>query len=94
MFFALTAHAGILLVAAATSTAAASQAKPSAAEPATAAFDRVMKDAYPADKPGAVVIVVKDGKTLFRKAYGMADLELGVPLQPDMVFRLGSIEAG
>ena len=35
--------------------------------------------------------MVKDGKTLFRKAYGMADLELGVPLQPDMVFRLGSI---
>jgi CubicO group peptidase (beta-lactamase class C family) len=37
------------------------------------------------------VIVVKDGRTLFRRAYGMADLELGVPLQPDMVFRLGSI---
>ena len=35
--------------------------------------------------------MVKDGRTLFRKAYGMANLELGVPLQPDMVFRLGSI---
>lgn len=37
------------------------------------------------------MIVVKDGRTVFRKALGMADLELGVPLQPDMVFRLGSI---
>jgi CubicO group peptidase (beta-lactamase class C family) len=35
--------------------------------------------------------VTKGGQTLFRRAYGMADLELGVPLQPDMVFRLGSI---
>jgi CubicO group peptidase (beta-lactamase class C family) len=85
----LTTRAGIALLASV--AAAAPQAKPSSAASATAAFERVMKDAYPADKPGAAVIVVKDGKTLFRRAYGMADLELGVPLQPDMVFRLGSI---
>ena len=60
--------------------------------PATsAAFDKVLKDSFAADKPGASVIVVKDGRTVFRKALGMADMELGVPLQPDMVFRLGSI---
>jgi len=57
----------------------------------TAAIDTLLKGAFPSDRPGAAVIVVKDGRTLFRKAYGMADLELGVPLQPDMVFRLGSI---
>ena len=58
---------------------------------ATAAYDKVLKDSFAADKPGASVIVVKDGRMVFRKALGMADLELGVPLQPDMVFRLGSI---
>jgi len=84
------AGAVLVLIAASTSVAA-QRTKPSNAVSPTAGFDRVMKDAYPADKPGAAVIVVKDGKTLFRKAYGMADLELGVPLQPDMVFRLGSI---
>ena len=57
----------------------------------TAAIDTLLKASFPADRPGAAVIVVKDGRTVFRKAYGMADLELGVPLQPDMVFRLGSI---
>ena len=57
----------------------------------TAAIDTLLKGSFPSDRPGAAVIVVKDGRTLFRKAYGMADLELGVPLQPDMVFRLGSI---
>jgi CubicO group peptidase (beta-lactamase class C family) len=63
---------------------------PPAATPA-AAIDALLKSSFPADRPGAAVIVVKDGRTLFRRAYGMADLELGVPLQPDMVFRLGSI---
>ena len=63
---------------------------PPAAGPA-AAIDALLKGAFPADRPGAAVIGVKGGQTMFRKAYGMADLELGVPLQPDMVFRLGSI---
>ena len=66
----------------------AAQTAPAAA---TAAFDKVLKDSFAADKPGAAVIVVKDGRTVFRKALGLADMELGVPLQPDMVFRLGSI---
>jgi hypothetical protein len=64
-----------------------------AAAPATpaSAIDALLKGSFPADRPGAAVIVVRHGRTLFRKAYGMSDLELGVPLQPDMVFRLGSI---
>ncbi|MCP4656536.1 MAG: serine hydrolase [bacterium] len=57
----------------------------------TAELDRIFADACPADEPGAAVIVTRDGKTILRKAYGMADLELGVALEPDMVFRLGSI---
>ena len=40
--------------------------------------------------PGVAVLVVKDGKPLFRKAYGMANLELGVPVQPHHAFRIGS----
>jgi D-alanyl-D-alanine carboxypeptidase len=70
---------------------AAAPAAPTAVATPTAAIDALLKGSFPADQPGAAVIVVKDGRTLFRKAYGMADLELGVPVQPDMVFRLGSI---
>jgi D-alanyl-D-alanine carboxypeptidase len=73
------------------SALAAPLAAQTAPASATAAFDKVLKDSFAADRPGASVIVVKDGRTLFRKALGMADMELGVPLQPDMVFRLGSI---
>jgi len=55
------------------------------------AMDELLSKAYPPGEPGAAVIVVKDGKTLLRKGYGMADMELGVKVEPDMVFRLGSI---
>jgi CubicO group peptidase (beta-lactamase class C family) len=50
-----------------------------------------MSKVYKPDEPGAAVIVRKDGKTVFRKGYGLADLELGVAVAPDMIFRLGSI---
>ncbi len=55
------------------------------------AINEVLEKTYKADEPGAAVIVVRDGKVVFRKGYGKANLELGVPVEPDMVFRLGSI---
>ena len=60
-------------------------------DPLAATLDAMLAKLYPADAPGAAVIAVRDGRTVLRKAYGMADLELGVPLQPDMVFRIGSM---
>jgi len=44
-----------------------------------------------AGEPGAAIIVVDDGEVLYRGARGMANLELGVALAPDMVFRRASI---
>lgn len=54
-------------------------------------METLLSSAFPPDGPGAAVLVMKDGKPLLRKGYGLADLELGVPVRPDMVFRLGSI---
>jgi D-alanyl-D-alanine carboxypeptidase len=53
--------------------------------------DKTLSTIYPPGQPGAAVIVVKDGKVVLRKGYGMANLELGVPVSPDMVFELGSV---
>jgi CubicO group peptidase (beta-lactamase class C family) len=36
-------------------------------------------------------LVAKDGKVLFKKGYGMASLELGVPSAPQMKYLIGSI---
>lgn len=54
-------------------------------------IDAMIRSMFPADRPGTAIIALKDGQVIFRKAYGSANLELGVPLQPDMVFRLGSV---
>jgi CubicO group peptidase (beta-lactamase class C family) len=41
---------------------------------------------------GAAVSVVKDGELFFAKGYGYADLENGVPVDPEQtIFRIGSI---
>ena len=54
-------------------------------------LDELISEQYPSDEPGITVIVAKDGQVVFRKAYGMANLELGVPMKPEMVFEIGSI---
>jgi D-alanyl-D-alanine carboxypeptidase len=54
-------------------------------------IDAIMADSYPGDGPGAAAIAVRDGKVVYRGAHGMADLENGLPLTPESVFRLGSI---
>jgi D-alanyl-D-alanine carboxypeptidase len=46
---------------------------------------------FPLDAPGATVIVVKDGKTVLRRAYGMADTARGVKMAPEMALRIGSM---
>ncbi|MEM8995881.1 MAG: serine hydrolase, partial [Acidobacteriota bacterium] len=56
-----------------------------------AEYAAYLDGAYPADGPGAAALVVKGGDVVFRGARGMANLELGVALEPDHVFRLGSI---
>lgn len=54
-------------------------------------MDKVAADVYKPHTPGAAIIVVKKGQVIFRRGYGIANLELNVPIRPEMVFRLGSI---
>jgi CubicO group peptidase (beta-lactamase class C family) len=42
-------------------------------------------------EPGISVLVAKKGQVIYKKAFGSANMELNTPLQPDMVFRIGSI---
>ncbi|MGS2721096.1 serine hydrolase [Paraglaciecola aestuariivivens] len=54
-------------------------------------FDRLMNELVEDNGPGAAALVVKNGQVLYRKALGKANLELNLDLQPDNVFRIGSI---
>ncbi len=56
-----------------------------------AQFDQLLQAQYPADGPGAAVLVTRKGQVIYQKAVGMADLELDVPLRTDHVFRIGSV---
>ncbi|MEL6614311.1 MAG: serine hydrolase domain-containing protein [Bacteroidota bacterium] len=42
--------------------------------------------------PGAAVVLVHNGRTLFSRGYGVADIESGRPVDPDRtLFRIGSV---
>jgi CubicO group peptidase (beta-lactamase class C family) len=43
------------------------------------------------DGPGAAVLVAENGKIVFEKGYGLANIEHCVPVTPDTKFRIGSI---
>lgn len=55
-------------------------------------FDKILTELF-ADKdgPGGTALVVKNGKSIYRKAFGKANLELDVPMQTNHIFRIGSI---
>src|SRR5258708_14371205 len=65
------------------------------AYPASAQTDQV--DAYVKAEmekrhvPGISVAVVKDGKIVLAKGYGLANVELGVQATADTVYEIGSI---
>jgi CubicO group peptidase (beta-lactamase class C family) len=80
----------ITLLVIALSSMVAAQA-PNANNDLAAALNAEAEKSFKPNEPGAAVIVVKDGQVISRKGYGMANLELGVPIEPDMIFRIGSI---
>ena len=41
--------------------------------------------------PGVALAVIKNGKVIKMKSYGLANVELGVPVTPDSVFDLASL---
>jgi CubicO group peptidase (beta-lactamase class C family) len=42
------------------------------------------------DSPGCILGVIKDGKLIYKKGYGMANLEYDIPITPATVFHIGS----
>jgi CubicO group peptidase (beta-lactamase class C family) len=52
--------------------------------------DQVMARFDGSDTPGAAVQVWRDGKTLYSRAYGMANLTYGIPFRPETRTNIGS----
>ena len=64
-------------------SASASRAPADAVDAVFAAYDRT-------DSPGCAVAVVRNGRVVRSRGYGMASLEHGVPITPETVFDIGS----
>lgn len=53
--------------------------------------DAIFREYAQRGAPGASVMVIRDGKVLFKKAYGLANLEEKTPCATDTNYRLASI---
>jgi CubicO group peptidase (beta-lactamase class C family) len=56
-----------------------------------AEIDQVFADYAKPDSPGCSLAVYRNGTIAYAQGYGMASLELGVPITPQTVFDIGSI---
>jgi CubicO group peptidase (beta-lactamase class C family) len=57
----------------------------------SASIDALFKDFDSPKVPGASVIVIREGKVLYKKAYGLADLEAGTASTTKTNYRLASV---
>ena len=53
--------------------------------------DDLFADWNGADRPGAVVAVIKGGEVVHRRGYGMANIEHGIANGPDIAYRIASV---
>jgi CubicO group peptidase (beta-lactamase class C family) len=56
----------------------------------TTRVDRIFSRWDRPDSPGCALGVIKDGKLIYKKGYGMANLEHDIPISPATVFHIGS----
>jgi CubicO group peptidase (beta-lactamase class C family) len=54
-------------------------------------LDSLITQTYHSISPGCVVLIAKNDSIIYEKAFGVANIELNVPMKPGMIFRLGSI---
>jgi CubicO group peptidase (beta-lactamase class C family) len=53
--------------------------------------DSLVLQQFKPNEPGVSILIAKKGQVIYEKAFGRANVELNVPLRPDMIFRIGSI---
>jgi CubicO group peptidase (beta-lactamase class C family) len=62
----------------------------SAADEKTDKVDKLFTKWDSTVSPGAALAIIKDGKIIYKRGYGMANLEHNIPITPTSVFRIGS----
>jgi N-acyl-D-amino-acid deacylase len=63
-----------------------------AAVPGMGSYDQVFSDLMRKHSiPGGAVAVLRDGKLIYARGFGFADVEKKTPVQPDALFRIASV---
>jgi D-alanyl-D-alanine carboxypeptidase len=62
-----------------------------AAQTESGRLDSLLTSFYPAARPGAAVAVMKEGRVVFRKGYGIADIGTNAPITPSTNFNICSM---
>ena len=55
------------------------------------AVDSLISLQFKQAEPGVSILIARQGDVIYKKAFGSANVELNVAMQPDMVFKIGSI---
>lgn len=62
-----------------------------ATEEALNEIEAFLTQTYPAGRPGASIVIMEKGEIVHQAGYGLANVELGVPITNNSVFRIGSV---
>ena len=68
-----------------------SQPSPASNVPGAAKVDAIFAELHSGDAPGAAVLVIRNGKTVFQSGYGITDLSTRTKIDEHTNFRLASV---
>jgi len=54
-------------------------------------LDGILMEYTSADAPGVTALVAKNGEIVYRKSFGLSNIESGTEMNPNQVFKIGSI---
>tara|TARA_R110000868_G_scaffold14075_17_gene65845 strand:+ start:20670 stop:21743 length:1074 start_codon:yes stop_codon:yes gene_type:complete len=54
-------------------------------------IDSLLQEKYSENTPGGVFLIAQKENIIYKKAFGLSNLELSIPMQTDNVFEIGSI---
>jgi len=66
-------------------------AQPQSPDMLSAQFDKMLSAQFKDGEPGATVLVARNGSVVYTRAFGLANVELDVPMDVASVFKIGSI---
>ncbi|MEM1117499.1 MAG: serine hydrolase [Bacteroidota bacterium] len=83
----------LVLLATSCSSAQPAASPPTLPDGLAATLDRIVEEELEAShQPGVAVVIVQNGRTVFKRGYGVANVEAGTPVDPDRtLFRIGSV---